>query len=211
MGTKSDSCHFRYIRAFEVGRPPTSSKYEVHLKLKTKKDGPIVRNQIRLPHSVKTNIRICVICPPDSPAAESARRAGAVLVGEENVFEAVQAGKIDFDRCLCHPESLAKMNKAGLGRILGPRGLMPSPKLGTVVDSVGPAVRNMLGGSVYRERSGVVRIAVGQLGFTPEEMRTNIRAFMDQVKKDIAGLSDQIPKDIAEVVCSTSGNCGFLS
>lgn len=189
-----------YIRAFEVGRPSTVPKYECHVKLKTKRDGAVIRNQIRLPYSVKTDIKICVICPPDSTAAKQAREAGATLVGEEDVFEIIKSGKIEFDRCIAHPDSLQKMGKAGLPRILGPRGLMPSLKLGTVVGNTAGAVRTMLGGSIYRERQGVVRMAVGQLGFTPEQLRDNIRSFLDKMKRDAANLSDTISKEISEVV-----------
>ena len=191
---------YRYIRAFEVGRPPTSSKYEVHVSLRTQKNGPVVRNRIRLPHAVDTSQRICVICPPDSPAAAAAVKAGATLVGEETIFDAVKDGRIEFERCICHTDSLPKLNKAGLGRILGPKGLMPSTKTGTVSRDVAAAVRDMVGGSEYRERVGVVRMAIGQLGFTPEEVQRNIRTFMDGLKKDIALLSDRIGKDIHEVV-----------
>jgi large subunit ribosomal protein L1 len=190
----------RYIRAFEVGRNPTSSKYEVHVRLRTLKNGPVVRNRLRLPHPVKTDIRICVIAAPDSKAAEEARAAGAVLVGEDDVFAQIKEGIIEFDRCICHADSLQKMNKAGLGRQLGPKGLMPSTKTGTVVTQVGASVRNMVGGSEYRERLGVIRMAVGQLGFTPEELQRNVKAFMDMVKKDISAMSDRINKEIHEVV-----------
>jgi large subunit ribosomal protein L1 len=199
----------RYIRAFEVGRPPTSSKYELYLKLKSLKNGPVIRNRMRLPHPVKTNIRICVICPPDSKYAEAARTAGALLVGEEEIFEAVKDGRIEFDRCICQNDSLAKLNKAGLGRILGPRGLMPSTKTGTVVKDPASVVKELVGGSEYRERLGVVRLAIGQLGFTPEEMQRNIKAFMDAVKKDMAQLSDKISKEVAEVVLSSTNSPGF--
>jgi large subunit ribosomal protein L1 len=190
----------RYIRAFEVGRNPSSSKYEVHVRLRTLKNGPVVRNRLRLPHPVKTDVRICVIAAPGSKAAEEARAAGAVLVGEADVFAQIKAGVIEFDRCLCHVDSLQKMNKAGLGRVLGPKGLMPSTKTGTVVTSVGTSVRNLVGGSEYRERLGVIRMAVGQLGFTPEEMQRNVKTFMDALKKDIAQMSDRISKEIHEVV-----------
>jgi large subunit ribosomal protein L1 len=190
----------QYIRAFEVGRNPSSSKYEVAVKLRTLKNGPVVRNRLRLPHPVKTDIRICVIAAPDSKAAAEARSAGASLVGEDDIFAQIKEGIIDFDRCLCHSDSLAKLNKAGLGRVLGPKGLMPSTKTGTVVTSVGAAVRNMVGGSEYRERLGVIRMAVGQLGFTPDEMQRNVKAFMDALKKDIAQMSDRISKEIHEVV-----------
>lgn len=192
--------HPSYIRAFEVGRPPSIPKYECHVKLKTRRDGAVVRNQIRLPHLVKTDIKICVVCPPDSPAAKQAREAGATIVGEDEVFEQIKSGKIDFDRCIAHPDSLPKMQRAGLAKILGPRGLMPNTKLGTIVESPAGAVKGMLGGSMYRERQGVVRMAVGQLRFTPEQLRDNIKAFLDKMKKDAAALSETTPKEISEVV-----------
>lgn len=199
----------RYIRAVEVGRKPTSVKYEIALKLKSLKNGPVIRNRLRLPHPVKTDTRICVIAPPDSKYAESARAAGAALVGEDEIFEAVKAGRIDFERCICQIDSYAKMNKAGLGRLLGPKGLMPSPKLGTVVKDPSVLVRDFMGGAEYRERLGVVRIAVGQLGFTPEQLARNIKVFMDAVKKDMAQLSEKINKEIAEVVLSSTNGPGF--
>lgn len=190
----------RYVKAFEVGRAPTSSKYDLAVKLRTIKNGPVVRNRLRLPHAVDTSIRICVICPPDSKHAEAAKKAGASVVGEDTVFDAVKEGRIEFDRCICHQDSVAKMNKAGLGRILGPRGLMPSAKFGTVVKDVGTSVKGLIGGSEYRERDGVVRMAIGQLGFTPEDLQANIKTFMGEIKKDIGLLSDRVQKDIHEVV-----------
>lgn len=199
----------RYIRAFEVGRAPTSSKYELHLRLKSLKNGPVIRNRLRLPHPVKTDLRICVIAPKDSKHAEAARAAGAYLVGEQEVFDQVKDGKIDFDRCICHTDSLAALNKSGLGRVLGPRGLMPSAKTGTVVKDPAAAVKELVGGAEYRERLGVVRMAIGQLGFTPEEMQRNIKAFMDAVKKDMAQLSDRISKEVSEVVLSSTNAPGF--
>lgn len=196
----TDNASPRYIRAFEVGRAGSSPKYDLAVKLRTLKNGPAVRSRLQLPHPVKTGLRICVICPPDSPIAAAALKAGAVIVGEETVFEAVKEGRIDFDRCLCHIDSTQKLNKSGVGRMLGPRGLMPSAKFGTVVKDVGTSVRSLAGGSEYREKLGVIRMAVGQLGFSPEEMQSNIKAFMAEVKKDIAKLSDKIGKEIHEVV-----------
>jgi large subunit ribosomal protein L1 len=101
------------------------------------------------------------------------------------------------------------MNKAGLGRLLGPKGLMPSTKTGTVVTNVGITVRNMVGGSEYRERLGVIRMAIGQLGFTPEEMQRNVKSFMDTIKKEMAQMSDRINKEIHEVVLSSTNAPGF--
>lgn len=199
----------RYLRAFEVGRPPTSVKYEIALKIKSVKNGPVIRNRLRLPHPVKTDLRICVICPPDSQYAETARAAGATLVGEDEIFEAIKDGKIEFDRCLCQTDSLQKMNKAGLGRILGPKGLMPSAKTGTVIKDPGLSVREMVGAAEYRERQGAIRMAVGQLAFTPEQISKNIKTFIESVKKEMAVLSDRVNKDLAEVVLSSTNGPGF--
>lgn len=191
---------YRYIRAIEVGREPAVSKYEVHIRLKTKRDGPVIRNMLRFPHSVQTESRICVICPPGTKHEKDARAAGAVLVGEQEVFDAVKEGRIEFDRCLAHPDSVAALNKAGLGRVLGPRGLMPSAKTGTVVEDVASRVEMLRGGTIYRERDAVIRLPIGQLGFSPEELRDNLRATIEQVKKDAATLNDRIVKEIYEVV-----------
>lgn len=198
----------RYIRAFEVGSQ-RNPKYELHVKLRTAKNGPVVRNRMRLPHPVKTDVRICVICPPGSKAAEDATKAGAVLVGEDDVIAIIKGGKIEFDRCICHEDSLTKLNKSGIGRILGPRGMMPSTKTGTVIKDVTASIRDMTGGSEYRERMGVIRMAVGQMSFTPQELQRNIKAFMESLKKDMALISDKMSKELHEVVLSSTSAPGF--
>ena len=201
----------QYIRAFEVGQPLAAHKYELAVRLKTKKDGPVLRNSIRLPHAVKTDIRVCVICPKDSKQGRAAKAAGAVLVGEEEVLEEIKNGKVDFDRCLTTPESLPKIQKAGVARILGPRGLMPSIKLNTVTDNVAASVVNMLGASTYRERTGVVRLAIAQLASTPEQLRDNVSALIAQLRKEGALMSEQqgFPKEVYEVV-SLTRKCALL-
>ncbi|KAF2646797.1 ribosomal protein L1 [Massarina eburnea CBS 473.64] len=199
----------QYIRAFEVGRNPSSSKYEMHVRFQCLKNSPVIRNRLRLPHPVKTDLRICVIAAPGSKAEAEARAEGATLVGEESIFQQISEGTVEFDRCICHIDSLQKLNKSGLARKLGPKGLMPSTKMGTVVTNVGSTVRDMVGGSEYRERAGVVRMAVGQLGFTPEEMQRNIKAFMDAIKKDMARISSRTVKELHEVVLSSTNSPGF--
>lgn len=154
-------------------------------------------------------MRLAVICPPNSLAATAATRAGAVLVGEDNIFDAVKQGRVEFDRCICHQDSVDKLNKAGLGRILGPKGLMPSAKLGTVVKDVAASVKSMVGASEYRERLGVVRMAIGQLGYTPDELQRNIKAFIDAIKKDCAALSETISKEVHEIILSSTNGPGL--
>lgn len=200
----------QYIRAFEIGRDPAQVKYDLAIRLRTKKDGPVLRNQIRLPNSVKTDIKVCVLAPIDSKAGKAAKAAGASLVGEEEVFDIIKNGKIDFDRCLTTPEMLPKITKAGLPRILGPRGLMPSVKLNTVVEEkeMQSTVRNTLGGSTYRERQGVIRMAIGQLGFTETQLRDNVQALIAQLRREASAMVEQsgFSKEIYEVVSATTIN-----
>jgi large subunit ribosomal protein L1 len=166
---------------------------------------------VRFPHAVQTESRICVIAPPGSKHAKDALAAGASLVGEQEIFDDIKKGIIEFERCICHTDSLDAMNKAGLGRFLGPRGLMPSVKTGTVVDDVAIRVQMLRGGTVYRERDAVIRMPIGQLAFSPDQLRDNLRATLDQVKKDTVQLSDRVPKEIYEVVCKTTPDQGLFT
>ncbi|ETN36369.1 ribosomal protein L1 [Cyphellophora europaea CBS 101466] len=200
----------QYLKAFEVGRSPDSSKYEAHVKLKTKKSGPVIRpNQVQLPYPVKSDVRFAVICPPDSKAAREAKEAGAVLVGEEDIFEDIKSGKAQFERLIAHPKSMEKIQKSGLPRILGPKGLMPNVKNGTISTTPGELLRRLVGGALYRERMGVIRMAVGQLGFTPDMLRDNLRAFVSRIKEDASKLPEDTAKDINEVVLSSTNGPGF--
>lgn len=199
----------RYIRAFEVGNKSTKVKYDLALRFKTLKNGPVVKNRLRLPHPVRTDIRVAVICPADSKHAEKALASGASLVGEAEIIEAVQEGRIEFDRLICQTDSLTKLQKAGVARILGPRGLMPSLKLGTVVKDPASMLRDMMSGAEYKERLGTVRMAIGQLGFTPEQMQKNIKTLIDAVKKDMGRVGEKSPKEIAEIILSSTNGPGI--
>ena len=192
----------QYIRAFEVGRPGDVPKYDLSVRFKTKRDGPVVRSAIKLPNPVKTGVRICAFVEPNTKAAEQAKAAGASLVGLDEIIEQIKAGHIDFDRCITTPEFLPALAKAGIPRILGPKGLMPNAKVGTVVMNIGEGVSAMIGGSAYRERSGILSMAIGQLGYTPEQLRDNIKTLMTKVKKEAAQITDNQghQKDIWEVV-----------
>ena len=200
----------RYIKAFEIHKAAESSKYEIHVKLKTKRSGPVIRpNQLKLPHPVKTDVKFAVICAPDSRQAKEARNAGAVLVGEEEIFETIKNGKIEFDRLIAHPNSMPKLQKEGLPRILGPKGMMPNVKNGTISTDPGALLNQLVGGALYRERMGVVRMAIGKLNFTPEMLRDNLRAFLARIKADARKLPEEANKEINEVVLSSTRSPGF--
>lgn len=164
---------------------------------------------MQLPYPVKSDVSYAVICPEDSKAAEGAREAGATLVGEDDLIESIKSGKFKCDRLIAHPKSMEKINRAGLPRILGPRGLMPNPKNGTISDNPKELLKKLMGGALYREKMGVVRMAIGQLGYTPEMLRDNLRTFMNRLKDDIAKLPEDTVKDINEVVLSSTNGPGL--
>src|SRR5919197_1051106 len=115
--------------------------------------------------------------------ADEARAAGADVVGAEDLVEKVQGGTIDFDRCIATPDMMPLVGR--LGKVLGPRGLMPNPKVGTVTMDVAAAVKGAKGGAVeFRvEKAGIVHAGVGKASFAPEKLVENIKAFADAVQK----------------------------
>ena len=181
------------------------------MRLRTFKTGLRVRNRIRLPYPVKTIIRTAVICPPDSKHAKAAEAAGATVVGEQTVFDAVKAGKINFDRCICLTSSLPALLKSGIARILGPRGLMPSVKTKTVVTDPASCIASSANVTEYKERLATVRLAVGNLSFTPEQVRRNIQTLIEALKQDFGSKHEIIlaKKSVHEVVLSSSHGPGL--
>lgn len=194
----------RILRAYEVGQPPASIKYDLAINLKTARNGPVVKSSLRLPHPVGTDLRIAVVCKEGSAVAAAASAAGAVAVGEESLFEEIRKENINFDRLLCHEGSEQVLQKAGLGRILGPKGLMPSARMKTIVSDVAKAIRDAAGSADYRERQGVVRMAIGQLGHTPEQLKANITAVMTKIKAECAQISEESHKEVHDVILSTT-------
>jgi large subunit ribosomal protein L1 len=141
----------------------------------------MVRGTADLPHGTGKTIRVAVFARGDK--AEEARAAGADIVGAEDLAQTIQEGKIEFDRCIATPDLMPVVGR--LGRILGPRGLMPNPRLGTVTPNVGQAVSAAKAGQVqFRvEKTGIIHAGVGKASFTPERLADNIKAFVDAVNK----------------------------
>ena len=202
-------CIFRILRAYEVGKPPGVVKYELSINLKTYRSGPVIKSSIRLPNPVQSDWQIAVICPEGSEIAVAATNAGAKAVGEQSLFELIRSGNIEFDRLICHEGSEKALQAANLGRILGPRGLMPNRKMKTIVNDVVKAVKDSAGAADYRERQGVVRMAIGQLGHTPEQVKDNLEAVMKKIKAECAVLSEDVPKDVHEVILSSTHGPGL--
>jgi large subunit ribosomal protein L1 len=141
----------------------------------------MVRGVVALPNGSGRTVRVCVFARGDK--AEQALAAGADAVGAEDLAETLQSGKIDFDRCIATPDMMPLVGR--LGKVLGPRGLMPNPKVGTVTPDVAEAVRAAKGGSIeFRvEKAGIVQAGIGKASFTEEQLAGNIRALVDAVQK----------------------------
>jgi large subunit ribosomal protein L1 len=141
----------------------------------------MVRGVCNLPNGSGRTVRVGVFAR--GAKADEAKAAGADVVGAEDLLEKVQGGNIDFDRCIATPDMMPLVGR--LGKILGPRGMMPNPKVGTVTMDVASAVRGAKGGSVeFRvEKAGIVHAGVGKASFEPEKLVQNIKAFADAVSK----------------------------
>ena len=140
-----------------------------------------VRGVVQLPHGTGKTVRVAVFAKGDK--AEEAKAAGADIVGAEDLAERIQGGEMDFDRCVATPDMMAIVGR--LGKVLGPRGLMPNPKLGTVTPDVGAAVKAAKAGEVqYRaEKAGIVHAGVGKASFDEAKIIENASAFIEAVRK----------------------------
>ncbi|AQT42445.1 50S ribosomal protein L1 [Bartonella sp. M0177] len=141
----------------------------------------MVRGVVNLPNGTGRHVRVAVFARGDK--AEEAKAAGADIVGAEDLFETVNGGTIEFDRCIATPDMMPLVGR--LGKILGPRSLMPNPKVGTVTPDVAAAVKASKGGAVeFRvEKAGIVHAGVGKASFSAEQIAQNVKAFADAVLK----------------------------
>ncbi len=153
----------------------------INLNVDPRHADQMVRGVISLPHGTGKSVRVAVFAKGDK--IKEAEDAGADIVGGEDLAEKIQGGEIDFDRCVATPDMMSVVGK--LGKVLGPRGLMPNPKLGTVTPDVAAAVAEVEGGQVeYRtEKAGIIHAGVGKASFGEEQLAANIRALFDAVMK----------------------------
>ena len=171
----------------DIALNSSSAKFEetidiaVNVNVDPKKSEQNVRGKIQLPKSLGKTIKVCVFANADK--IDEAKDAGADLVGGDELVEKVQAGFTDFDRCIATPDMMAKVGK--LGQVLGPRGLMPNPKLGTVTTNVKKAVEDAKAGELeYKTNGIVIHSGVGKSKFNKEELVSNIKFFVETISKD---------------------------
>jgi large subunit ribosomal protein L1 len=153
----------------------------MNLNVDPRKADQSVRGVISLPHGTGKSMRVAVFARGDK--ADAAKAAGADLVGAEDLAEKIQGGQIDFDRCIATPDMMAIVGR--LGKVLGPRGLMPNPKLGTVTADVTQAVKDAKGGQVqYRaEKAGIVHAGIGKMSFSEAALIENARALVGAINR----------------------------
>jgi large subunit ribosomal protein L1 len=194
--------------AVDIVKANASSKFDetveiaMNLGVDPRHADQMVRGVIQLPNGTGKSVRVAVFARGDK--ADEATAAGAELVGAEDLMEKIQAGAMDFDRCIATPDMMAVVGR--LGKVLGPRGLMPNPKLGTVTPNVTEAVKAAKGGQVeFRaEKTGIVHAGLGKSSFTKEALNENIKAFVGAVlKAKPSGAKGTFIKKIA--VSSTMG------
>ena len=162
----------------------------------------MVRGVVNLPNGTGKSVRVAVFAKGDK--ADEAKEAGADIVGAEDLVEIVQSGKIDFDRCIATPDMMPLVGR--LGKVLGPRGMMPNPKVGTVTPDIASAVQASKGGAVeFRaEKAGIVHAGVGKASFEAKQIEENVRALADAVMKaKPAGAKGTYVKKVA--ISSTMG------
>jgi large subunit ribosomal protein L1 len=153
----------------------------MNLNIDPRKQDQNVRGTVMLPHGTGKAVRVGVFARGDK--AKEAEAAGADVVGAEDLAEKVQAGQIDFDRAIATPDMMALVGR--LGKVLGPRGLMPNPRLGTVTQNIAEAVQAAKGGQVeYRaDKAGIVHAGVGKASFTEDALVDNVRAFVGAITR----------------------------
>ena len=178
---------YKLDEAVKLVKSHASAKFDetvelaLNLGVDPKHADQMVRGVVNLPHGTGRTLRVAVFAR--GAKADEARAAGADIVGAEDLVTIVQGGTIDFDRCIATPDMMPLVGR--LGKVLGPRGLMPNPKVGTVTMDVTAAVKASKGGAVeFRvEKAGIVQGSVGKISFGQDQLIQNIKAFVDAVAK----------------------------
>ena len=173
--------------AIDIVKKSATAKFDetidisIMLGIDGSKQDQAVRNVVNLPNGTGKTYRVAVFAKDQK--ADEAKKAGADIVGGDDLVEMIQKGNMPFDRCIATPDMMALVGK--VGKILGPKGLMPNPKLGTVTMDVATAIKNVKGGQIeYRsEKNGMVHAGIGKASFKNEALAESMKAFMDAVGK----------------------------
>ena len=171
----------KFVKANATAKFDETIDIAINLGIDTKQSDQNVRGMVQLPNGTGKKVRVAVFAK--GPKAEEAKKAGADIVGDDDLAQRIQKGDMPFDRVIATPDMMGTVGK--LGQILGPKGMMPNPKLGTVSMDVAGAVKAAKGGAVeFRaQKEGIVHVGVGKASFDEKKLCENIRALMDAVLK----------------------------
>ncbi len=173
--------------ALNISKKFASKKFDesidisIILGIDAKKSDQQIRGVTSLPKMPKKNVKIAVFADGDD--IEKAKGAGAEIVGGDDLIESIKKGELNFDKCISTPKMMVKVSS--LGQILGPKGLMPNPKLGTVTNDVANAIQNIKLGQVeYKtDKAGIIHVSVGKISFSESELKKNIEFLLEEIKK----------------------------
>ena len=173
--------------AVDISKKFASKKFDesldisIILGIDAKKSDQQIRGVTSLPKMPKKNIKIAVFADGDD--IEKAKKAGAETVGGDDLIDKIKKGELNFDKCISTPKMMVKVSS--LGQILGPKGLMPNPKLGTVTNDIANAIKNVKLGQVeYKtDKAGIIHASVGKISFSADELKRNIEFLLQEIKK----------------------------
>jgi large subunit ribosomal protein L1 len=178
---------FKFDEALSITKKFASKKFDENLDISVvlgidaKKSDQQIRGVISLPKMPKKDVKVAVFADGDD--IKKAQDAGADIVGAEELIDKVKQGELNFDKCISTPKMMVKVSS--LGQILGPKGLMPNPKLGTVTNDIKEGVKNIKSGQIEfkTDKAGIVHVPIGKVSFTDDEIKKNLLFFMDELKK----------------------------
>jgi large subunit ribosomal protein L1 len=197
---------FSLVKQFPRAKFIESVDVAVNLGVDPRKSDQVVRGSTVLPHGTGKTVRVAVFA--QGANADKAKEAGADIVGFEDLAESIKGGNMDFDVVIASPDAMRVVGQ--LGQILGPRGLMPNPKVGTVTPDVETAVKNAKSGQVrYRtDKAGIIHCAIGNVDFEPEKLKENLEALLADLKK--AKPSTAKGQYLKKVTISTTMGAGVV-
>jgi len=197
---------FALLKQFPRSKFTESVDVAINLGVDPRKSDQVVRGSTVLPHGTGKSVRVAVFA--QGANADKAKAAGADIVGFEDLAESIKGGNMDFDVVIASPDAMRVVGT--LGQILGPRGLMPNPKVGTVTPDVETAVKNAKSGQVrYRtDKAGIIHAAIGNVDFDPEKLKENLEALLADLKK--AKPSTAKGQYLKKVTVSTTMGAGVV-
>ena len=168
-------------KKFASGNFDESLDVSIILGIDAKKSDQQIRGVTSLPKMPKKNVKIAVFADGDD--IDKAKAAGAEIVGGDELIDSIKKGELNFDKCISTPKMMVKVS--ALGQILGPKGLMPNPKLGTVANDVATAIKNIKLGQVeYKtDKAGIIHVSIGKISFSKDELKKNIEFLVGEIKK----------------------------